>query len=286
MVSGSYSGPTRAAAGVFQENGIPYISAYGVHPDITRAGDYVFSTSFVGEVQGRAGAKLVGENVGAKRVSIISINNDFGQSLVAGFKEAAAQFGIEIVNEYYYGMADRQFGSIVAGIRRDAPDAIYATGYFFTGGPLVSQLRSAGVTATIVGTEGFDSQNFIDIAKQAAEGVIITTSLDRGTENPVMRAFIDDFEKKAGFPADMVAATTHTAVLVAADAITRAGSVDHAAIRDALAATKDLQVSTGVLTFNSLGEIYHEIGAQIVKDGAFTHYATIDDPVLLAPPTE
>ena len=42
-ISGSYSGSTRAAATIFQENGVPYISAYAVHPDITRAGDYVFS---------------------------------------------------------------------------------------------------------------------------------------------------------------------------------------------------------------------------------------------------
>ena len=51
-VSGSYSGPTRSAAGVFQEAGIPYISAYAIHPDITRAGNYVFRTSFLGERSG------------------------------------------------------------------------------------------------------------------------------------------------------------------------------------------------------------------------------------------
>ncbi len=284
VISGSYSGPTRAAAGVMQAKGEPYIAAYAVHPDITRAGDYVFRTSFVGEVQGRAGAKLMGEIMGAKKVSIITINNDFGESLVAGFKEKAADFGIEVISEYSYSVKDRQFGSIVAGIRRDKPDAIYATGYFFTGGPLISQLRAAGVTAPIVGMEGFDSQNFIDIAKQAAEGVIITTSLDRDTENPVMKAFIVDFEKKAGFPADMVAASAHTAVLVAADAIARAGSLDKAAIRDALAGTEDLEVSTGTLSFNDLGEIYHEVTVQEVEDGHFKRYATIDDRVLLAPP--
>ena len=53
VVSGSYSGPTRASAGVFQAAKIPYISAYAIHPDITRAGNYVFRTSFMGEVQGR-----------------------------------------------------------------------------------------------------------------------------------------------------------------------------------------------------------------------------------------
>ncbi len=286
VISGSYSGPTRAAAGVFQAKRVPFISAYAVHPDITRAGDHVFRTSFVGEVQGRAGAKLMGKILGAKKVVIITINNDFGQSLVAGFKEKAADFGVKVVNEYSYSIKDRQFGSIVAGVRRDNPDAIYATGYFFTGGPLVSQLRAAGVKVPIVGMEGFDSQHFISIAKKAAEGVIITTSLDRDTKKPVMRKFIDGFEKKAGFPADMVAASTHTAVLVAADAIRRAGSPDRAAIRNALAATKDLEVSTGKLSFNALGEIYHEVSAQKVTNGAFRHYATIDDPELLAPPSK
>ena len=40
-ISGSYSGATRAAAGVYQAAGTPFISAYAVHPDITRAGDFV-----------------------------------------------------------------------------------------------------------------------------------------------------------------------------------------------------------------------------------------------------
>ena len=65
-ISGSYSGATRAAAGVFQSAGVPYIAAYAVHPEITRSGEFVFRTSFVGEVQGRAGAKLIGHALGKK----------------------------------------------------------------------------------------------------------------------------------------------------------------------------------------------------------------------------
>src|SRR3990172_13290512 len=155
VISGSYSAPTRAAEGIFQKAKIPYISAYAIHPDITRAGDYVFRTSFMGEVQGRAGAKLVGDVLKKKRVTMINLNNDFGQALGAGFKEAAPKFGIQIVSEYNYGMSDRQFGSIVASVKRDNPDVIYASGYFFTAGPLVSQLRAGGVTATVIGQEGY-----------------------------------------------------------------------------------------------------------------------------------
>ena len=174
-VSGSYSGSTQVAARVFQEAGIPYISAYAIHPDITKAGDFVFRTSFVGQVQGRAGAKLVGEILGLKKVSIITLKNDFGKSLVAGFKEKASQYGVDIISEYEYSIKDRQFGSIVSKIRSDNPDAIYATGYFFTAGPLVSQLRAAGIDVPVIGQEGYDSQNYIKIAGTAAEGTIITT---------------------------------------------------------------------------------------------------------------
>jgi branched-chain amino acid transport system substrate-binding protein len=128
-ISGSYSGATRAAATIYQEEGVPYISAYAVHPDITRAGDYVFRTSFMGEVQGRAGAKLIGGMMGLKRVAVITLNNDFGKSLAAGFKERAANFGIEIVSEYEYSIKDREFGPIVSSVKADAPEAIYASGY-------------------------------------------------------------------------------------------------------------------------------------------------------------
>jgi branched-chain amino acid transport system substrate-binding protein len=285
VISGSYSAPTRAAAGIFQQAKIPYISAYAIHPDITRAGDYVFRTSFMGEVQGRAGAKLVGDVLKKKRVTMINLNNDFGQALGAGFKEAAPKFGIEIVSEYNYGLSDRQFGSIVASVKRDNPDVIYASGYFFTAGPLVSQLRAGGVTATVIGQEGYDTPNFIDIAKAAAEGVIITTSLDRDTKDPEMRTFIEGYEQKYGVAADMVAATTNTAVRVAADAIARAGAEDPLKIRDALRTSK-VSTATGVITFNELGEIAKNVQAQVIKDGKFRHFAVIEDPVLLAPPSK
>lgn len=285
-ISGSYSGATRAAAGVYQKARIPFVSAYAIHPDITRTGKYVFRTSFMGEVQGRGGAKFVGEMLGAKRVTLITLNNDFGQSLATGFKSVAARFGIDIVSELSYSIKNRQFGSIVASVKRDKPDAIYASGYFFTAGPLVSQLRAGGVKAPIIGQEGYDTQKFIDIAKKAAEGVMITTSLDRDSTDPEVRGFIEAFEKKAGTPADMVAATTHTAVRVVADAIARAGAEDPEKIRAALAATKGFATATGVISFNALGEIKKGIQIQIVRDGAFRRYASIDDPVLLAPPSE
>ena len=282
-ISGSYSGATRAAAGVFQGAGVPYISAYAVHPEITRSGDYVFRTSFVGEVQGRAGAKLIGESLGKKKVALITLKNDFGKSLANGFKEAAGKFGIEIVSEYEYSIKDRQFGPIVAKVKSDAPEAIYASGYFFTAGPLVSQLRAGGIDVPVIGQEGYDSQKFIEIAGAASEGVIITTSLDRDSDSPEAKSFIAAFEEKAGYKADMVAASGHTAMKVAVAALRKAGGDDPRAIRDAIAGLT-LEASTGTISFNGLGEVRKDVQVQVVKDGNWHRHSIISDPELLAPP--
>ena len=283
-ISGSYSGATRAAAGVFQSAEIPYISAYAVHPEITKAGNYVFRTSFMGEVQGRAGAKLIGATLQRKRVVLITLKNDFGKSLAAGFKEAADQFNLQIVNEYEYSIKDRQFGPIVAKVKADAPEAIYATGYFFTAGPLVSQLRAAGITVPVIGQEGYDSEQFIKIAGKASEGTIITTSLDRDSNSSETRSFISEFEAMAGHKVDMVAASGHTAMKVLVAAMKKAGTTSPSAIRNAIAQT-NLVASTGSISFNDLGEVQKNVQVQVVRDGDFHYHSEIRDQVLLAPPT-
>lgn len=284
-ISGSYSGPTRAAVGVFQQAGVPFISAYAVHPDITRSGRFAFRTVLMGEVQARAAAKLIGDGLNKKRVTLTVLRNDYGKSLAQGFKEAAARFGIQIVSEYEYAIDERQFGAIVSSIKRDNPDVVFDTGYWFVSSALVTQLRTGGVTATIVGQEGYDSEKFIEIAKAAAEGVIITTALDRDSKDPAVRQFMDEFKKKAGYAADMVAASGNAAMTVAIAGLQKAGTEDRGKVRDAIASST-IDTVVGRLSFNELGEVRKAVQVQIVKGGAWRHHSVIDDPELLAPPTK
>ena len=136
-----------------------------------------------------------------------------------------------------------------------------------------------------IGQEGYDSQKFIEIAGPDAEGIIITTSLNRDSDKQQTRDFIDGFVKKAGYPADMVGASAHTAVLVLAKALKAAGSKDKKALRDAIAATK-LESATGNISFNKLGEVQKDVQVQTVRDGNWHHHSVISDPALLAPPAE
>jgi branched-chain amino acid transport system substrate-binding protein len=283
-IGGSYSGATRASASVFQAAQVPYAVAYAIHPDITKTGDFMFRVSAMGEVQGRAGAKLVND-LGKKKVALINIKNDFGQSLAAGFKEGVAKFGLTIVGEHEYSLQDRQFGALIANVKSQNPEVIYASGYFYTAGPLVNQLRAAGVTATIIGQEGYDSDKFMEIAGPASEGVLVTTSLDRDSANPATKTFLADYKTAYNTGADMVAAATYTAAQVVIDGLNKTGGKGGAALRDAMAAgTYDSPI--GKLSFNDLHEVKKDIQVQIVKDKAFRRHSIISDAVLLAPPSK
>jgi len=283
-VSGSYSASTRAAAGIFQNAKVPYVVAYAIDPSVTRTGDYMFRVSSMGEVQGRGGAKLVSE-LGKKRVVLVTLKNDFGKTLAAGFKEAAPKFGLDIVNEYEYGLQDRQFGALIAKIKSDNPDILYASGYYFNAGPFISQLRAAGVTTPVIGQEGYDGEKFIEIAGPAAEGTYITTSLDRDSDVPITKAFLQDFRKTAGYGADMVGASSYSATAILIEGLRKTGGKGGAALRDAIAAgAYDMPI--GHLVFNNLHEVNKDIQVQIVKDKAWHRHSVIHDPELLAAPTK
>ncbi len=285
VVNASYSASGRAAAPVFQKAGVVMIAAYGVHPEITTTGNFMFRLVHLGPPQGRAAALFIGKDLKLKKISAITMDNDYGQATMDGFLGDAKKYGIQVVNKYSYSLTDRQFGSIVASVKRDEPDGVYATGYFFTGGPLVAQLRAGGVTAPIIGSQAFNSQKFIEIAGPASEGTYIVDSFDRGRNDAALQKFFAEFQKRAGYPPENVAAISYSAIELMADAIKRANSADPAKVRDALAATKNYPLLTGELIgFNSLHEVIMPISINVVKDGKMKFFAKLSDLDAFAPP--
>lgn len=282
-ISGSYSGATRAAAPIFQEAGIPMISAYAIHPEITATGDKIFRVGTLASVEGRVGAELVGSVLKAKKVAILTIDNDFGVSLTEGFKAHAEELGLEIVLEEKYPLGETEFRPIIGKIIAANPDVVYATGYYNEAANFVSQARDEGLEATIIGQEGYDSPKFIELAGPAAEGVIITTDLNRDSEREMTKLFLEQYKAAYGEEADMVGASAFDAVQVLAYAIKTAGSTDPDAITEAIANLKDFEdVASGPFYYYTPGrEVVRPVGAQIVKDGAFHFFHEFTDKALV-----
>lgn len=284
-ISGSYSGATRAAAPIFQEAGIPLLSAYAIHPEITKTGNMIFRIGTLATVQGRVGAELVGKVLNVKKVAILTVDNDFGISLTEGFKQHAADLGLEIVMEEKYPLGETEFRPIIGKIKSSGAEAVYATGYYNEAANLVTQAVDEGLKIPIIGQEGYDSPKFIELAGPASEGVIITTDLNRDSDRPMTRTFLEQYKATYGEDADMVGASAFDAVMVLAYAIKTAGSTDATAIVNAIANLKNFEdVATGPFwNYTADREVVRPVSSQIVKDGAFHLYHEFDDLQLVTP---
>ncbi|MCS7286047.1 MAG: ABC transporter substrate-binding protein [Anaerolineae bacterium] len=285
IISGSYSGATRAAASVCQEAGVVMLSAYAVHPDITRTGDKIFRVGVLGTVEGRVGGALVVEKLGAKRIAILTLDNDFGRSITEGFKSYLQGKDVQIVFEEKYPLGETEFKAILQRVKDANPDVLFASAYYSEAAHLVRQAKEIGLKAQIVGQEGYDSPKFLELAGEAAEGVIIITDLNRDDPREIVQKFLKEYQKEYGIPADMVGASAFDAVQILAWAIEKGGPTTEGIVK-ALKELKnfDKAVTGPILYYTPGREAVRPIGVQIVKGGAFRYFAHFDDPALITPP--
>lgn len=290
VVSGSYSGPTRIAAPIFQKAGMPMVAGYAVHPDVTwdpntkKPNEFIFRNGFLGEVEGAAAAQFAVKELKAKKISIIAMDNDFGRSISAGFGARAEKLGAVILNkEMYKFPGEKDFRPFLTRIKGGNPDLIFAAGYYNEAASIVRQSKELDIKAQILGEEGFDSPKFIEIAGAAAEGVIIATNLDRDDPRPVVQNFLKGYKEAYKEDADMVGASSYDAFMILIDAIRKAGT-DAKAIQKALVETKDYNGLTGKISRFIEGEVVKPVQIQIVKDGKFHRKSVVDDPEIITPP--
>ncbi|MDD3516334.1 MAG: ABC transporter substrate-binding protein [Synergistaceae bacterium] len=286
FVAGSYSLPTRAVAPIFQEESIPLVAAYAIHPDVTRAGDFCFRNGFLGMVEGKAAGYTAHKLLGGKTVALLTSDNDFGRTLVIGFKEYASKYApdLKIVSEQAYPFSEKDYKPYLSKIKELNPDVIFASGYYFQTGPLLRQARELGIQSKILGEEGADSPKLMEIAGDAAEGFHIVTNFDRDDPRPVVQGFLKEFRGRHKFEPDMVGASAYDAFMIIMDGMKTAGSTEGGKVRDAIAAVKDYNGLTGIIGgFDEIGEVVKPVQVQVVKDGLFRHFGVVTEPELIKP---
>ena len=164
VVGGSYSAPVRAVAPIYQQAKLPMVAGFAVHPDITRAGDYVFRVGMLGPIEGAAAGEVAGKLLGAKTACQMTMDNDFGRALAEGFRQRAAELGIEIMWETLYPLGEMDFTPYVAKLRQLNPDVVFTSGYYNEATQFCKQAKDMGLKSQIIGGEGFDSPKLIEIA--------------------------------------------------------------------------------------------------------------------------
>jgi branched-chain amino acid transport system substrate-binding protein len=292
VVSGSYSGPTRVTAPLFQKAGIPMVAGYAVHPDVTwdpkekKHNDFCFRNGFLGEIEGAAAAEFAVKNLKAKKMSLIFMDNDFGRAISSGFADRAEKLGAKVLTKQMYKFpGEKDFRPYLTRIKEGNPDLIFAAGYYNEAASIVRQAKELGITSKIMGEEGFDSPKFLEIAGPAAEGVVIATNLDRDDPRPIVQNFLKNYRKAYNEDADMVGASSYDAFMILVNAIKKAGT-DPKAIQKALLETKDYNGLTGKISRFVQGEVVKPVQIQVVKGGKFHRLGVVDNPEVITPPTK
>jgi branched-chain amino acid transport system substrate-binding protein len=292
VVSGSYSGPTRVTAPIFQKAGMPMVAGYAVHPDVTwdpkekKPNDFCFRNGFLGEIEGAAAAEFAVKNLKAKKIALIFMDNDFGRAISSGFAERAEKLGAAVLTKQMYKFpGEKDFRPYLTRIKEGNPDVIFAAGYYNEAASMVRQAKELGIKSQILGEEGFDSPKFLEIAGPAAEGVIIATNLDRDDSRPLVQNFLKNYRKAYNEDADMVGASSYDAFMILVNAIRKAGT-DPKAIQKALLETKDYNGLTGKISRFVQGEVVKPVQIQVVKGGKFHRLGVVDNPEVITPPTK
>lgn len=282
-ILGSYSGASIAAADVLNDKKVPAMAAYAVAPKVTTNNPYIFRMEVLGTTQGRVGA-LLAKKLGAKRIALLTIQNDFGQALEKGFRAGAKKQGLDIVFQTTYPLGNKSFTPTLIRIKSAHPDVIYASGYYTGAANLVRQAQTLGITAQIIGQEGYDSPKFMELAGGAANGVMITTTLDRDSDNPATQAFLSAYQKATGRRADMVGASGYAALQTMARAVKAADSLKGDAIRDAIDQMQDVDTVVGhIYNWDKKGDPIKTYTVQVVKNGKFHRYLNVDNKSVMEP---
>jgi branched-chain amino acid transport system substrate-binding protein len=268
IVGGAYSGPSKTVAPKVQEAKVPMTVAYAVHPEITKGGDYVNRIIYTGPIQGKAMADYAVNDLGKKKFAVLYVDIDYGKSIFGAFKEEAGKLGANIVIDRPFKMGDKDFSSLLTAVKAANPDALYIVGYYNEAAAIVKQAREAGITAQLLGVDGFDSPKYLELGKENTEGSVFTTSFYTADQREVVQKFVKAWKEKYQGEPDMLSSQSYDAAMVILEALKKAGP-DREKLAKAINETKDFEGTSGKITFGPDHEVIKPVIFMTVKDGTF-----------------
>ncbi|HNJ77216.1 MAG TPA: branched-chain amino acid ABC transporter substrate-binding protein [Azospira sp.] len=248
------SGTTIPASKLYSDAGIPQISPSATNPKYTQQG---FKTAFRVMANDIQQGKILGEfaaKQGAKTVAIIDDRTAYGQGLADEFKKAAEASGLKVVASEYTNDKATDFKAILTKIKSTKADLVFYGGMDAQGGPMAKQMKELGLKAKFLGGDGVCTPEFMKLGGPATEGHYCSmpgVPLEKMAKGP---EFKDKFTKKFNAEIQLYAPNVYDAVMVMADSMKRANSVDPAKYLEAVGKTSYEGV-TAKIEFDDKGDL-------------------------------
>lgn len=251
------------AKGIVQISPTSTNPAVTVDPNTGKTKQYIFRACFIDPFQGLVMAKFaLGQG---KKTAFIMYDkgNDYVLGLAEAFEKSFVEGGGTVVGKEAYTSQDTDFSAILTKVADSKAEVLFLPDYYNIVNLVGAQAKERGVTAMMMGGDGWDSSD-LDLA--AADGGFFSNHYAKEDTRPIVQDFVKRYEAKYGSQPDALAALAYDATNLLLAAIEKAGKDDAAAVKDALAAIKYDAVS-GTVTFDAQHNPIKSAVVMQVKDG-------------------
>lgn len=259
IVGGSTTGETMAAVPLAEAAGVPFVSLAGAVVIIEPVKKWVFKTPHTD----RMACEKIFVDMRARgfsKAALISGAGGFDRSMRAECLKVAGKHGVEIVADETYGAGDTDVTAQLAKIKaHTAVQAVLNAG--FGQGPAIvtRNYRQLAIKAPLYQSHGVASKQYVTLSGEAAEGVrlpaaallIADTLPENDAQKKVVTAYKRDYEGRYKQEVSTFGGHAYDGLMLAMEAVRRAGSTDKGRVRDALESIRGYVGTGGVVNMSA-----------------------------------
>lgn len=259
VVGPSWSSHAMAMAPELQKAGIPMVGATTSAPEVTQVGDYIFRACYTNQAQAQALASFAAETLRARNVATLVVAGDvYSEDLASQFQAAFERLGGRVVVREAYLLSSMDFERQLTAVRDCGPDMVFVPGFARDSGLILRQARSMGMNLPFLGGDGWTAlEEYPHLGTLTGENYYVShwhKDFDSAASRDFLRLVTEKLGPDALQTLDAGNPVAYDAMRLVIDAISRAGVPEPAAIREALAETRDFPGVTGIFTFNDTGD--------------------------------
>ena len=272
VVGHFHSDSTLSAIITYEYHGVLLLIGAATHPLLLEQGfEYIFRPIPNDKVYGARLAQYA-HRTGYKRIAIIDNNTLYGKGLADNFYHKATDLGLHIVIHRGYPPWEDNFRPLIAQIKDVKSDAVFLAGVLPWAAMLIKQLRQMGVNTPVIAGDGLDSQDLIDIAGEAANGIIVPTMFRPHPSDPAYLNFMEAFRRKYNQDPDEYAALGYDTINLLDFVMTGGSSTVPFVVASILRHTQDWKGVIGNYSFEQDGELSErKIFFKQVREGQFVN---------------
>lgn len=240
-----------AVAPVAQQEGVPLVAMQSGVPGVLDAGDHVFrSTAPQTSYQNLVVDRLAAQGVKTAAIVYQSDNATLVELAEQTFPPLLAEAGIAVPASEKFQGAGFDFAALASGVAGHAPDAVIMLGQGTPNVTVITQLRQAGFTGTVVGSQSFGGGVLAPLGP-LAEGAIWASDFNVDGQAPSTREFAEYYRSVHGAEPSVFAAQAWDSMMLVAAGIEAAPSADRDGVRAGLetAAAAGIDGAVGTIRF-------------------------------------